>query len=114
MIISYTLDNKLILNKEITQKNVLKVSGKISTITLVIVCICKVNVFAATPVKWYKRALNESEMYVYMRLWETVFANRVIDGIQALQEWPKEILQWIIDAGYTVEEFIRIINENRL
>lgn len=53
-------------------------------------------------------------MYVYMRLWETVFTNRVIDGIQVLQEWPKEILQWIIDAGYTVEEVIRIINENIL
>lgn len=113
MIISYTLDNKLILNKEIKIKDVIKYAGKITTVTVLIVCICNVRVFASTPVKWYKKALDESEMWVYMRLWETVFADRVIDGIQALQEWPKEILDGIIKAGYTVEELIGWYVENK-
>ncbi len=113
MIISYTLDNKLILNKEIKGKDIIKFTGKITTATVLIVCIFNIKVFAETPVKWYKKALNESEMYVYMRLWETVFANRVIDGIQALQDLPKEIVDGIIKAGYTVEELIGWYVENK-
>lgn len=113
MIISYTLDNKLILNKEIKIRDVIKYTGKITTVTVLIVCIFNVTAFASTPVKWYKRALNESEMYVYMRLWETVFANRVIDGIQTLQDLPKEIVDGIIKAGYTVEELIGWYVENK-
>ena len=113
MIISYTLDNKLILNKEIKGKDIIKFTGKITTATVLIVCIFNVKVFAEAPVKWYKKALNKSEMYVYMRLWETVFADRVIEGIQALQEWPKEILDGIIKAGYTVEELIGWYVENK-
>ncbi|MCE9656680.1 hypothetical protein LPC13_15550 [Clostridium celatum] len=113
MIISYTLDNKLILNKEIKSKDIIKFTGKITTATVLIVCIFNVKVFAEAPVKWYKKALNKSEMYVYMRLWETVFADRVIEGIQALQEWPKEILDGIIKAGYTVEELIGWYVENK-
>lgn len=112
MKITYTLDNKIVFDKEINKKHITKFTIKISLVTIVIIGCSSLKVIAATP--WYKQKLDEGGMYIYFKLFETVFADRVIDAIEALQDWPKEILQLIIDAGYTVEELISWYVENSL
>lgn len=52
-------------------------------------------------------------MYVYMRLWETVFSDTVINSIEYVEQLPKEIIKRILEIGYTVEEFLDWCIKNR-
>lgn len=111
MIISYTENDTLIFEKEITLRSTIKMTGKITILTLIIISCNSITSFAAVP--WYKEKLDQGGMYILLRLLETVYCDRVIEGIEQLEQLPKEVIDWIVEAGYTVEEFIRILVENR-
>lgn len=111
MIISYIENNNLIFEKEITLRTTIKITSKIAILTLMIISCSSLTTFAATP--WYKQKLDEGGIYILLKFFETIYADKVIEGIQDLQELPKEVIEWIVNAGYTVEEFIRIIVENK-
>lgn len=111
MIITYIENNELVLEKEITSKFIFKNISKITVLTLIIILSGDLVTFAAVP--WYKQKLDQGGLYIVLRIFETVYAGRVIEGIEQLEQLPKEVIEWIVNAGYTVEDFIRILIEHR-
>lgn len=111
MIISCIENNELVFEKEITLRSTIKMTGKITILTLIIISCNSLITLASTP--WYKQKLDQGGIYILLKFFETIYADKVIEGIQDLQELPKEVIEWIVNAGYTVEEFIRILVENK-
>ena len=111
MIISCIENNELVFEKEITLRAIIKMTGKITILTLIIISSYSFITFAAVP--WYKQKLDQGGIYILLRLLETVYCDRVVDGIEPLEHLPKEILDWIVDAGYTVEELIEWYIRNK-
>lgn len=104
MIISYIENNTLIFEKEITLRSVIKSTSKIAILTLMIILSSDLVTFAATP--WYKQKLDQGGIYILLKFFETIYAGRVIEGIEQLEHLPGEVVKLIVDAGYTIEELI--------
>lgn len=104
MIISYIENNTLIFEKEITLRTTIKITSKIAILTLMIISCSSLTTFAATP--WYKQKLDEGGIYILLKFFETIYADKVIEGIEQLEHLPGEVVKLIVDAGYTIEELI--------
>lgn len=112
MLISYSLDNELIFEKEIKKKDVLKVACKIAFITVGIISITSLTVYAATPF-YKKKIVDAGTFWIIERILETVKADKVIESVEYFQDLPIKVIKGLLDLGYTVEEILEWIIENR-
>ena len=100
MEISITLNNKLICNKEINSKDILKPVGKIIFFTVGIVLTKNTLCYAATvPKHLFKGEVSQATIYIILRLLEVAEHNEICNSLEWYDYVVTDVLKGLGGVG---------------
>ena len=100
MEISITLNNKLICNKEINSKDILKPVGKIIFFTVGIVLTKNTLCYASTvPKHLFKGEVSQATIYIILRLLEVAEHNEICNSLEWYDYVVTDVLKGLGGVG---------------